>query len=139
MKKPETMTFQINTVDVQQPSQFVKIGDMIAGTKFKVLGFQFKEVPNPSTGITRDVSELTVQNTESGDNVTLVLEEIVNSPDSYALFNYLWANKQFQVKLHKEFVLLPEASLRYKLVDINEDWVLIQIPTGEKIRIPRSR
>jgi hypothetical protein len=139
IKKPETMTFQINTVDVQQPSQFVKIGDIINGTKFKVISFAYKDVPNPATGITRDVSELTVQNTETGDNVALVLETVVNSPDSYALFNYLWANKQFQVKLHKEFVLLPEASLRYKLVDIAEDWALIQTPTGEQIKIPRTR
>jgi hypothetical protein len=139
IKKPETLTFQINTVDVQQPSQFVKIGDLISGTKFKVISFEFKQVYNPSTQINRDVSELTVQNTESGDKVVLILEEIVNSPDSYALFNYLWANKQFQVKLHKEFVLLPEASLRYKLNDISEDQVVIQTPTGEQITIPRTR
>jgi hypothetical protein len=137
MKKPETMTFQINTVDVQQPSQFVKIGDQIAGTKFKVIGFQYKTVFNPSTQIERDVSELTVRNIESQDDVTLVLETIVDSPDSYALFNYLWANKQFEVKKSKEFVLLPDASLRYKLIDITEDQALIQTPTGEQVKIPR--
>jgi hypothetical protein len=112
---------------------------VINGTKFKVVSFRYNDVPNPATGITRDVSELTVQNTESGDDVALVLETIVDSPDSYALFNYLWADKQFKVKKGKEFVLLPEASLRYKLIDITEDEALIQTPTGQQVRIPRAR
>jgi hypothetical protein len=82
------------------------------------------------------VSELTVQNTELGDNVALVLERIVDSPDSYALFRYLWNNTQFEVKKNKEFVLLPETTLRYKLIDIKEDEALIQTPTGQQVRIP---
>jgi len=136
-KKPETLNFQINTVDVRQPSQFVKIGDPIAGTKFKVVSFSYKTVPNPNTGITTDVSELTVQNGETGDNVVLVLEKIVDSPDSYALFRYLWNNTQFQVKKDKEFALLPETNLRYKLIDIKEDEALIQTPTGQQVKVPR--
>jgi hypothetical protein len=139
VKHPESITFQINTVDVQQPSQFVKIGDVINGTKFKVTGFAYKTVFNPTIQIERDVSQMTVQNTENGDNVTLVLETIVDSPDSYALFNYLWANKQFEVKKGKEFVLLPEASLRYKLIDISDAEALIETPTGQQVRIPHTR
>jgi hypothetical protein len=138
-KKPETMSFQINTVDVQQPSQFVKIGDTIQGTKFKVIGFEAKSIPNPATGSNTDVSELTVQNNETSDKVALVLDTIVDSPDSYALFDYLWANKEFEVKKGKEFVLLPEATLRYKLIDITEDEALIQTPTGQQVRIPRLK
>jgi len=136
INKPETLTFQINTVDVNQPSQFVKIGDIINGTKFKVIKFEHKVETDPATGSTRDVSELTVQNTELGDNVALVLERIVDSPDSYALFRYLWNNTQFEVKKNKEFVLLPETTLRYKLIDIKEDEALIQTPTGQQVRIP---
>lgn len=135
-KKPETLQFQINTVDVHQPTQFVKIGDVIGGTKFKVMKFEEKEVTNPSTGATQDVSELTVQNTETADNVVLILEKIVNSPDSYALFRYLWNNTQFQVKLHKEFALLPEATLRYRLDSIKEDEATVHTPSGEEIKIP---
>jgi len=136
VKKPESLEFQINTVDIRQPSQFVKIGDIINGTKFKVIKFEFKDEPNASTGITRDVSELTVQNTETGDNVVLVLERIVDSPDSYALFRYLWNNTQFQVKKNKEFVLLPETTLRYKLIDISETDALIQTPAGQQVKVP---
>jgi len=137
VKKPESLQFQINTVDVRQPTQFVSIGDVIAGTKFKVIKFEVKEEFNPSIQTNRDVSELTVQNTETGDNVILVLERIVDSPDSYALFRYLWNNTQFEVKKYKEFVLLPETTLRYKLIDIKEDKALIQTPTDQQVWVPR--
>lgn len=136
-KKPDSLDFQINTVDVQQPSQFRKIGEMIEGTKFKVISFEEKHQVNPQTGSTDDVSELTVQNTESGDNVILVLGKIANSPDSYADFRYLWNNTEFKVHKEKEFVLLPDADLRYKLIDITESDALIQTPTKEQVRVPR--
>jgi hypothetical protein len=139
LKKPEAMTFQINTVDVDQPSQFVKIGDTIAGTKFKVIKFEFKQTLDPNTGSNTDVSELTVQNSETSDNVVLVLAQLANSPDSYALFRYLWNNTQFQVKQRKEFALLPDVNLRYKLVDINDDHALIQTPTGQQVTIPHLK
>ena len=135
-KKPEEIKFQINTVDVRQPTQFVKIGDVIAGTKFKVIKFEFKQALNEKTGAMTDMSELTVQNTETSDNVALVLERIVDSPDSYALFRYLWNSTQFEVKKNKEFVLLPETTLRYKLIDIKEDQALIKTPTDEQVRVP---
>ena len=136
VKKPETLEFQINTVDVHQPTQFVKIGDQIAGTKFKVLSFESKTITNKATGSTEDVSELTVQNVETHDKVLLIMEKIADSPDSYALFHYLWNNTQFEVKKDKEFALLPDANLRYKLIDITEKDALIQTPTGPQVRVP---
>jgi hypothetical protein len=135
--KPPTMEFQINTVDVNQPTQFVKFGDTIAGTKFKVIKFEVKSVTDSNTGSQTDVSELTVQNNETGDNVVLVLGQVANSPDSYADFRYLWNNTEFQVKKGKEFALLPDADLRYKLIDITEDSALIQTPTGQQVKIPK--
>jgi hypothetical protein len=136
VKKPETLEFQINTLDVAQPSQFVKIGDMIAGTKFKIMGFQFKTVFNPKIQGDQDVSELTVQNQETQDNVVLVLEQVVDSPDSYALFRYLWNGTDIKVQKNRVFVLLPEKNIQYKLIDIQEDHALIQPPTGEPIKVP---
>jgi len=134
--KPDTLSFQINTVDVNQPTQFVKIGDTIAGTKFKVIKFEKKEEFDPAIQINKDVSELTVQHIERGDNVTLVLGQVANSPDSYALFRYLWNNTQFQVQKNREFALLPDANLRYKLIDIADDHALIQTPTGQQVTVP---
>jgi hypothetical protein len=80
-----------------------------------------------------------VQNSETSDNVVLVLAQLANSPDSYALFRYLWNNTQFQVKQRKEFALLPDVNLRYKLVDINDDHALIQTPTGQQVTIPHLK
>jgi len=140
VKHPESITFQINTVDVHQPSQFVKIGDVIAGTKFKVTKFEFKQILDPNTGSNTDVSELTVQNMETGDTVVLVLEKMANSPDSYALFRYLWNNTQFQVKKGKQFALPPESTpqnnVRYTLLDITDTSASVQTPTGEKVTAP---
>lgn len=138
-KKPDSMEFQINTVDVNQATQFVKFGEVIAGTKFKVMKFEVKSRLNPSTESQDDVSELTVQNTETGDNVVLVLNELANSPDSYADFRYLWNNTEFQVKKGKQFVLLPEKDALYILIDITDDGALIQTPTGQKIPIPKLK
>ena len=133
--KPDSLSFQINTIDVRQPTQFVKIGDVIAGTKFKVLKFEFKRSFN--TGNFHDVSELTLQNTGTGENVTLVIENIADCPDAYALFRYLWNNTEFAVKLGATFVLPPEADLKYKLIDITEAKALIVTPAGQTVSIPR--
>ncbi|HEX4083413.1 MAG TPA: Amuc_1099 family pilus-like system protein [Chthoniobacteraceae bacterium] len=135
--KPDSLSFQIDTVDILQPTQFLKLNDVIAGTKFKIVKFEKKEKMNPSTGSTDDVSELTVQNTETGVNVVLVNGQVANSPDSYALFRYLWNNTGFRVKKGQEFVLLPESTLRYKLIDIQEDKALISTPKGEQIWVPK--
>ena len=133
---PDAMDFQINTVDINQPSQFLKIGDIIAGTKFKIIKFTPKHVNDPATQVDEDKSELTVQNTETSDNVTLVLGEIANSPDSYALFSYLWNSSQFQVKLGKDFALQPETTKLYKLIDIKPDHAVIQTPADQQVTVP---
>lgn len=129
-------TFQINTLDVRQPSQFVKEGDMITGTKFKVGKFTPKNVVEDS-GYERDVSELMIQNTETGAQVALVMEKIVNSPDSFAVFKYLWDGSEFRVKKDQTFSLKPEPDVQYKLVDIDEREATIEnLKTGEKPKVP---
>jgi hypothetical protein len=136
VKKPGTLEFEINTIDINQPTQFVKVGDTIAGTSFKVTNFAFKSVTDPGTGGTTDVSELTVENVAKGITVTLVLNQVANSPDSYALFRYLWNSTQFQVELNQQFALLPDTNLRYTLVGVTDDGAVVQTPTGDKVNIP---
>ncbi|MDP9290946.1 MAG: hypothetical protein M3O82_01120 [Verrucomicrobiota bacterium] len=129
-------TFQINTLDVRQPSQFVKEGDPIAGTKFKVLKFTPKKVVEEN-GFERDISELAIQNTETGAQVVLVMEKIVNSPDSFALFKYLWDGSEIRVKKDQTFALKPELDVQYKLIDIQEHEATIEnLRTGEKPKVP---
>ena len=143
-KKPEAMDFQINTLDLRQPSEFLKIGDMVPKTKYKLQKFEFKEVENKKTGETNDVSELTLLNTESNDEIVLVKEQVKDSPDSFASLIYEWPQPQpppFTVKKLQTFALPPDTKgtdgkpKLYKLLDISEKSALIQTPTGEKVTV----
>jgi hypothetical protein len=145
IRTPEKMEFQINAVDLRQPSEFLKIGEGVAKTKFILKKFEFKEAVNKSTGEKEDVSELTVENTETGDVVVLIINKEVDSPNQFADFAYYLVAKDisdgvtplvFRVpKLH-EFVLKPEITLRYKLLDVNDTEAVIQLPDGKKYTVP---
>ena len=133
-------SFQINTLDVRQPTQFVKLGQVIGGTKFKVLKFEHKFVPNPKTdGSPLDVSELTLQNTETGVQVVLVVDRVVDSPDSYAQFRCLLDNQELRVKKDQKFSLKVEPGVEYKLIDIQDTGALITNLKngGGQIKVPR--
>jgi hypothetical protein len=74
-KKPETMTFQVNTIDIRQPSKFLKIGDTISKTNFKLTKFDFKE--DKTSLEPGDISELTIENTVTHEKFVLVVGMIV--------------------------------------------------------------
>ena len=131
-------SFQINTVDVRQPTQFVKMDEIIAGTKYKPVKFESKSVPNPKTGVNTDTSELTVEHTETGVKVVLIVGREVNSPDQFALFSFLWDHTEFTVKKDQKFFLKPERGIEYKLIDIRDnEAVIINAKTGgDLIKVP---
>ncbi len=136
--KPEAMSFQINAMDLRQPTAFPVLGDSIENTKFKLESFAQKMKMNASTGVEEDVSELTLRNTETNDTVVLVVGRITDSPDSYALFGYYWPQppKPIQVKKLGEFVLTPNTTEKYKLVDIKETEAKILLPSGQEYTVP---
>ena len=112
-------SIQINTVDVEgAPTLFLKVGQMVTGTKYKITKFEAKT--GKVDGITKDVSEVTVQNVESGENIVLPKGQEVDSPTTYAVLNYLWTGKPFAVKKNQEFTLKPEDNVKYKCVDLND-------------------
>lgn len=128
---------QINTVDLRQPSQFLKVGSKIAGTNFEITKLDIKEGVD-SLGTKTDVSEATIRNTETKAEIILVLGVIANSPDTYALFRYLYDDTEFKVKRDGDFKLKPDDKTTYKLVDINNNEAVITIPaTGVKITVPK--
>lgn len=129
-------TFAINTSDLREPTQFVKIGDTIRGTKFKVAGFTEKYETN-KYGTKVDVSELTLQNQDTGEQVGLVKEKIMISPESVANFTYpLGDRHEFAVKKDQEFSLKPDEQIKYKLVDVQPDRaVIVNEKTNERIEI----
>lgn len=142
--KLEDVTFQINPLDAGGRTKFVKIGEEIEGTKFKVEKFEYKEKPNPNTGDNEDVSELTLMNSETGDKIVLILGKVTDSPTQFAQFEYFWGMKfgesgqVFVVRKLQDFALRPKIDPKdlYKLLDVNEAGALIQRPDGEKHQVP---
>jgi hypothetical protein len=136
--KLELFTFQINTRDLGGKTQFVKLGEVVVGTKFKVQKFEYKMRQNPATGADQDVSELTLLNTETGDPIQLVLNEEKSSPDSYAVFSYRWPSPAIPIKVKKlqKFGLKPESTAGYKLLDVKATEALIELPSGGSYAVP---
>jgi hypothetical protein len=139
-KTPERMNFQINPMNLRGPSEFLPIGAEIPRTGFKIKSFQFKEVKNPKTDGMDDVSEVTIANPETGEELVLPLHTIKYSGQT-GIFEYRWrkgATEQGQVipvLKGKEFLLQPEVNVKYKLLDGNQDKALIQTPDGKEITV----
>jgi hypothetical protein len=132
-------TYAINNIDPKVPTQFLKVGNTVAGTKFKITGYTEK-YDTDQYGTRVDVSELTLEQTENHDRITLVKEKTATSPESVANFLYTWGGKEetFAVKKDQEFSLKPQAEIKYKLLDVQPDKAIIintQKP-NEKINVP---
>jgi hypothetical protein len=111
-------TFAINTNDLKEPTQFLRLGDSIRGTKFKLLKFTEKHEAN-RYGTRIDVSELTLEHRETHEQLSLVKEKITVSPEPVASFVYSWGGRrEFAVKKDQEFSLKPDERIKYKLVDV---------------------
>src|ERR1041385_5550367 len=117
--------FGINTIDESEPTQFLKVGDAIRGTEFKIINFTEKHARN-KYGINADVSELLLEHEQSHIQVTLVKREIATSPQSVATFVYTWGGRrEFEVRKDQEFSLKPTEQIKYKLVDVQPDKAVI--------------
>jgi hypothetical protein len=111
-------TFAINAIDQSEPTQFLKIGDVIRGTDFKIVKFTEKYDRN-QYGTRIDVSELLLEHRDSKEQVTLVTEKVATSPQSVATFVYAWGGRrEFEVRKDQEFSLKPVEEIKYKLVDV---------------------
>jgi hypothetical protein len=111
-------TFAINTIEMAEPTQFLRIGETIAGTRFKIVKFTPKNTTN-QYGTTVDVSELTLQHEETKEQLTLVKEKVAISPESVVNLVYSWGGlREFQVRKDQEFSLKPIDDIKYKLVDV---------------------
>lgn len=136
--QPDNTSFQIDTVDVPQPTQILSMGDLIAGTKYKIVGFVHK-TKTDDNGVEHDISELTIENTETGKKVVLVVGQVVDDPDSYALFKYFWKKPPVEIKVKKDdtFTLDPESDVSYKVIDIQKDHAtIVNLKTNKEILIP---
>ena len=111
-------TFGINSIDQSEPTQFLKVGDVIRGTDFKIVKFTEKRERN-QYGTNVDVSELLLEHPQTHAEVTLVKEQVATSPQSVATFVYTWGGRrEFEVRKDQEFSLKPVEEIKYKLVDV---------------------
>jgi hypothetical protein len=118
--------FGINSIDESEPTQFLKVGDLIRGTDFKIVRFTEKKERN-DYGMTIDASELLLEHQQNHAQVTLVKGRIATSPQSVATFVYSWSGrKEFEVRKDQEFSLATaEGNRTYKLIDVRPDKAII--------------
>jgi hypothetical protein len=131
-------TYAINTIDLKEPTQFLRIGDTIRGTEFKLIKFTEKYEPD-KYGTDVDVSELTLEHGQTREQLTLVKEKTAISPESVATFIYLWGGeREFAVRKDQEFSLPPREEIKYKLVDVQPSKAVLVNPQkpNERIEIP---
>jgi hypothetical protein len=114
-------TFAINTIDLKQPTLFLKVGDTVTGTRFKIIKFTEKYEPD-KYGTNMDVSELLLEQEDSKDRLILVKEKVAMSPESVATFVYTWPaggeRREFEARKDQEFSLKPQEEIKYKLIDV---------------------
>ena len=130
-------TYTINSKTLKARTQFLKIGEMIKGAPYKVIGYEKKSTNINDMDV--DVSELTIQNTETGQKIALVYNKETNDPTSYGEFVFLLDGTKITVKKDDEFTLKPEPNRKFKLIDISSQEAQIQdTSTGEKFRVGRA-
>ena len=138
--RPDPITYQIDTLDLHQPTQFLHMGDTIEGTKYKIVKFEEKSHKDES-GIDHDDSELTVENADTGKTVVMLVGKVVDDPDSYAQFKYFWKGATtIKVKKEGTFPINPETDISYKVIDIDDNGAKItNLKTNEEIAIPKVK
>ena len=73
-----------------------------------------------------DVSELTLENQDTGERLTLVKEKIMISPESVANFVYSGASgASSRSKKIRNFHCRQQTEIRYKLIDVQPDKAVI--------------
>jgi hypothetical protein len=75
LRKLAGMTFGVMTNDARHRVDFLLLGDIVPGTKFKLARFIFKSQPDPKTGAAHDRSELTLVHAETRESIVLVISE----------------------------------------------------------------
>ena len=118
--------FGINSINESEPTQFLKVGDVIRGTDFKITKFTEKKERN-QYGMKMDVSELLLEHQQNHAQLTLVKGQIATSPQSVATFVYSWGGrKEFEVRKDQEFPLATaEGNRTYKLIDVRPDKAVV--------------
>ncbi len=126
--------FQINFKDLKGPArtQYRKLGERIEGAPYKILKYEAKPGPN-GVNASGDLSEITIQNTETGESIMLIYNKEANDPTSFGTFRSLLAggDQDFTLKKGEEFTIKPD-NRKLKLIDISASKAQIRdVTTGD--------
>jgi hypothetical protein len=127
---PNDVTFQINTLSIRTPSVFSKLGDDVAGGRFRLIKFAYKLSPNG-----QDLSELTLRDNARHVDFVLVYNQRKDLSVPFAVFEYRAASgaTELHVTEGSEFKLPPETGRGFKLLELTKDSATVQTPEGEKV------
>jgi len=130
---PEGTLFSVNTLDFSSPTQFLKVGDKIEGTDLQIISARPKSAVSEQ-GVLVDLSELTVRDESTGDEIILINEREVDSPYSFALLDYPITSEEIRVEKGKTFELAPSGEA-YKLIDVDTGGAVISPVDSESERL----
>lgn len=131
--------FQVNMRDNQGniKTQYLKLGQEVDGAPYRILNFEAKEASERN--LTLNVSELTVQNTETGNLITLTYNQAKDDPTTSGIFHNPLSpgDPDLTLQAGNEFEIKPESKRKLKLLEITSKEAIIQdVNTGEERRIP---
>ncbi len=137
--RPSDGFFAIDRPRTGEPTQFLQMDDIIPGTPWKLVEHEEKEVQRENLPDV-DVSELIVEDTETGEREILVHGETTDVGDITGRFLYLWKGEQeILKKVDENFTLSPEEDVEYKVIDIEEDGAVIErLTDNEQFNIKKS-
>ncbi len=128
----------INTLDIKQPSQFLEVGEVVRGTKFKVVKLdpKTKQIPIGESVLEKDVSEVTLQNVDTGETFILVKESIADLGEGFVLLKYLLDDSEIRLKRNEEFALKPDKEKKYRYTQMRDGKaVIVEIETNREILV----
>jgi hypothetical protein len=131
--------FQLNFLELKGSArtQYKKIGDVIEGAPYKIVSYQEKKFTDES-GIPRDESALTLQNTDNGGTITLVKDKQTDDPGSEGTFLNEITGETFVQKKGGTFTLQPDR-IEFKIIDITPSSAQIQdTTTGQTYPISKA-
>lgn len=127
--------FQINFKDLKGTArtQYKKLNEQIADAPYRIVSYTAKPGPY-GVNVKGDLSELTIENTNTGETLILVYNQEINDPTSFGEFRNLLNNEQFTLKKGQEFQIPPDTAT-FKLIDISEDSAQIQDSQGRTAKV----
>lgn len=131
----EGKEFQINANNAR--TQFKKLNETIDGAPYKIIAYAPKK--GEKNGVPIDLSELTVENTETQVTIVLVVKKETNDPTSFGEFFNVLTNEKFRLQKGEEFTIKPDVNTKLKLIDISSTEAKIQdVATGTTSTLSKS-